>query len=59
MIYNQVQSFQINDYTNHYVEIKLLDTECCTAKVQPFRKRELSKSLYINGALSNEESIKG
>ena len=33
MIYNQVQSFQINDYANHYENIKLLDTEQSTAKV--------------------------
>ena len=23
MIYNQVQSFQINDYANHYVDIEI------------------------------------
>ena len=31
MTYNQVQSFQINDYANHYVDIEL--TGCCTANV--------------------------
>ena len=32
MTYNQIQ-FQINDYANHYVDMKLLNTEGCTAKV--------------------------
>ena len=32
MTYNQVQSFQINDYANHYVDIEMLDTEHSTAK---------------------------
>ena len=36
MTYNQVQSFQINDYANHYVDIEITgysSAECCTAKV--------------------------
>ena len=33
MTYNQVQSFQINDYANHYDIEFLLDTEKSTAKV--------------------------
>ena len=33
MTYNQVQSFQINDYANYYVDMKLLDTEHWTVKI--------------------------
>ena len=34
MTYNQVQSFQINDYVNHYVDIEITGyTEHCTVKV--------------------------
>ena len=32
MTYNQVQSFQINDYANHYVDVEVT-IECCTAKL--------------------------
>ena len=37
MTYNQVQSFQINDYVNHYVDIKITGYRVLHSKINAGR----------------------
>ena len=45
MTYNQVQSFQINDYANHYVEIEITGYRVLYSKLKSIAGRDIARLL--------------